>query len=47
VRLHFYRVEISGEPEGLEGQPLLWADRDELAGLDFPEADRAFLETLG
>ena len=46
VRLHFYRAEIEGEPEGMEGQPLLWADRDELAVLDFPEADRAFLEFL-
>ena len=48
VRLHFFSVEITGgEPEGLEGQALRWADRAELAGLPVPEADRAFVRRLG
>lgn len=41
VRLHVFRVErYEGEPLGLQGQPIHWVPRGELASLRFPEANR-------
>jgi mutator protein MutT len=46
VRLHFRTCEISGEPQPLLGQEIRWVERSELAGLEFPEADRELIERL-
>jgi 8-oxo-dGTP diphosphatase len=46
VRLHFRRCEIDGEPDARLGQQIRWADRAELAGIDFPEADRDLIRLL-
>ena len=46
VELHFYRCDFEGEPKAMMGQGMRWVRRDELAGLPFPEADRALIATL-
>jgi mutator protein MutT len=46
VRLHFRRCELGGEPVPQLGQKMMWASRDELRTLRFPEADRALIEML-
>ena len=46
VRLHFRRCRIDGEPSPQLGQQMKWVARDELASLQFPEADRALIELL-
>jgi len=44
VRLRAFRVERwTGRPESMEGQPLCWVTREELAGLHFPPASRAIV----
>ncbi len=41
VRLSVWRVErFSGTPRGLQGQPIRWANPDELPGYEFPAANR-------
>ncbi len=39
VLILFYRVEVSGEPVGAEGQEVGWFRLAELAGLPVPPAD--------
>ena len=46
VELFFYRCEFDGEPKPMMGQGLRWVPRGELAGLPFPEADRALIALL-
>jgi mutator protein MutT len=46
VRLHFRRCRISGEAQSLLGQEIRWVTREELAALEFPEADRELIELL-
>jgi mutator protein MutT len=46
VRLHFRRCRIAGEPKGLLGQDIRWVTRDELASLEFPEADKGLIKLL-
>ena len=47
VRLDVYRVtRWSGEPRGLEGQPLAWQQPEELRDWVFPAANRPILERL-
>ena len=46
IELHFYRCDFLGEPTAMMGQGMRWARRDELAGLPFPEADRALIALL-
>lgn len=46
VELHFYRCEFAGEPKPMLGQGMRWVPRGELAGLPFPEADRALIAFL-
>jgi len=36
----------SGTPRGLEGQPLRWVAREDLAGTDLPPADRPVVQAL-
>ena len=40
--VEFYPVEIAGEPVALEHEALLWAEPEDLAGLDLAPSDRAF-----
>jgi len=41
VRLHVWRVErFSGMPCGMQGQPLNWVSRSDLARFEFPAANR-------
>jgi mutator protein MutT len=46
VELHFYRCVFIGEPRPMMGQEMRWVPRTELAGLPFPEADRALIARL-
>lgn len=47
VRLDVHRVtRWSGEPRGLEGQPLAWQQPEQLQGWAFPAANRPILERL-
>lgn len=41
VVLHVWRVsEFQGEPQGREGQPLLWVEPEQLPNFEFPPANR-------
>ena len=47
VRLDVHRVtRWSGEPRGLEGQPLAWQQLEQLRDWVFPAANRPILERL-
>jgi len=46
VELHFYRCDFAGVPKPMMGQAMRWVPRAELAGLPFPEADRALIALL-
>ena len=47
VRLDVHRVtRWSGEPRGLEGQPLAWQRPEQLQNWTFPAANRPILERL-
>lgn len=47
VLLDIYLVtDFSGQPEGLEGQPLQWVSFEQLSSLNFPEANLAIVEKL-
>ena len=46
VRLHFHACAIHGEPRPVLGQEMRWVRRDELATLDFPDADRELIARL-
>lgn len=38
--------EFSGEPRGLEGQPMVWVPAGELGDYDFPEANKPIIPAL-
>ena len=46
VELHFYRAELTGEPQPMLGQELRWITRDEFGALDFPPADAELIDRL-
>ena len=46
VELHFFRATLVGEPSPQQGQEMRWARREELAALEFPEADAELIEML-
>lgn len=47
VHLSFWLVsQIEGEPTGVEGQPVAWFDKSELANLTFPDANAPLLENI-
>jgi mutator protein MutT len=46
VDLHFYRCTLSGRPRPCQGQDMMWAERDALRDLPFPEADRDLIDLL-
>jgi 8-oxo-dGTP diphosphatase len=46
VELHFFRCELTGEPQPLLGQEIRWVDRIALRALDFPPADEELIRLL-
>lgn len=47
VLLDVWRVTaFGGEPHGLEGQPVRWVARADLAGYDFPEANTPIMQRV-
>lgn len=46
VRLHFRWCRLQGDPQPLLGQEMKWVAREELALLEFPEADRDLIALL-
>ena len=46
VELHFYRGELTREPEPMLGQDIRWIAREEFAALEFPPADAELIEGL-
>lgn len=46
VDLHFYRTELTGEPEPALGQQLRWISREEFGALEFPAGDAELIEGL-
>ena len=46
VQLHFFACRLHGEPRPLLGQQMRWVPREELATLEFPDADRELITRL-
>ena len=46
VELHFYRGDLTAEPEPLLGQEVRWIPREEFAILEFPPADAELIDGL-
>jgi mutator protein MutT len=46
VELHFFACELLGDPRPQLSQEMRWVPRDELAALEFPEADAELVEML-
>jgi 8-oxo-dGTP diphosphatase len=46
VELHFIECTLVGDPVPQVGQEMRWVRREELAGLEFPPADEAFIRRL-
>jgi mutator protein MutT len=46
VELHFYRGELTAEPQAVLGQELRWIAREEFGDLTFPPADAELIDGL-
>lgn len=46
VELHFFGVQLAGDPVPQLGQQMRWVPRSELATLDLPEADADLIRLL-
>jgi len=46
VELHFYRAELTAEPQAVLGQELRWITREEFRNLEFPAADSELIDGL-
>ena len=46
VELHFYHCRYDGEAKPMMGQEMRWVPRHDLAGLQFPDADRDLIRML-
>ena len=46
VELHFYRGELSDQPQPVLGQELRWITREEFGSLEFPPADAELISGL-
>ena len=46
VELHFYRGELTAEPQPVLGQELRWISRDDFGALEFPPADAELIDGL-
>lgn len=46
VELHFYRGELTGEPQSMLGQELRWITREQFGSMAFPPADAELIDGL-
>ena len=46
VELHFYRCDLTAEPQPMLGQELRWISREEFGQLEFPPADAELIDGL-
>jgi 8-oxo-dGTP diphosphatase len=46
VELHFFRADLTAEPQPMLRQELRWAAREELRALEFPPADAELIDGL-
>ena len=46
VELHFYRGDLTAEPEPMLGQELRWIAREEFGDFEFPPADAELIDGL-
>jgi 8-oxo-dGTP diphosphatase len=46
VELHFYRGDLTGEPQPMLGQELRWITREEFGSMVFPPADAELIDGL-
>ena len=46
VELHFYRGDLTAEPQPVLGQHMRWIAREEFAALEFPPADAELIDRL-
>ena len=46
VELHFFRCDLTGEPQPLLGQEIRWVPPPELRSLEFPPADEELIRLL-
>ena len=46
VELHFFRCELTGQPQPLLGQEIRWVHRTALRALEFPPADEELIQML-
>lgn len=46
VELHFYRGDLTSEPEAMLGQELRWMSREEFDAREFPPADAELIDGL-
>jgi 8-oxo-dGTP diphosphatase len=46
VELHFYEARLLGSPVPQLGQEMRWVPREDLAAVEFPEADAALIKLL-
>lgn len=46
IELHFFRCDLTGEPQALLGQEIRWVPRSDLRSLEFPPADEALITLL-
>ncbi len=46
VELHFYRGDLTGEPEPMLGQELRWITRGDFGSMIFPPADAELIDGL-
>jgi 8-oxo-dGTP diphosphatase len=46
VELHFFRCELTGQPQPLLGQEIRWVGRADLRALEFPPADDELIQLL-
>ena len=46
VELHFYRCDLTSEPQPMLGQRMRWIAREEFAALEFPPADAELIDGL-
>ncbi len=46
IELHFFRCDLTGEPQALLGQEIRWVPGSDLRSLEFPPADEALITLL-
>ena len=46
VELHFFRGDLTGDPQPMLGQAIRWIGRDEFTAMEFPPADAELIDGL-